>query len=544
MPGQFYLGIDVGTGSARAGIFDNHGVRAGLGTHPLQRWEPQTNFHEQSSEDIWNACGHAVRTALEQATILPTAIRGIGFDATCSLVALDAADRPVTVSPSGDPAQNVILWMDHRAIEQAARINSTRHAALRSVGGNISPEMQAPKLLWLKEHLPDTWSRAARFMDLPDFLTYRATGRDVRSLCTTTCKWNYRARQNQWDDDFFSTIGLEDLAEASHARIGQKVRPQGEPAGELTITAASELGLAAGTPVAISLIDAHAGGLGVLGMHIGDTGRDQLLERRMALICGSSTCHMAVAREERFVPGVWGPYYSAMIPQLWLAEGGQSATGTLIDRIIYEHARAPELRSLASLERVSEYEILNRRLDELARNAQFPAQLTRNVHVYPDFHGNRSPLADPTLRGMICGLTLETDLDALAVEYLATIQAIAQGTRHIIDTLNEHGYRIETLLACGGGTKNERLLREHADVTGCAVVLPEEPEAVLLGAAMLGAVACADQQSIEAAMASMSRPGRIIEPARGAVARYHAAKRQVYRLMLEHQRTYTELMCE
>jgi FGGY-family pentulose kinase len=542
MSGQFYLGIDVGTGSARAAVFDERGVRAGLGTRPLQRWEPRADFHEQSSEDIWNACGHAVRAALKEGGIPARAIRGIGFDATCSLVALDSENQPITVSPTGLAAQNVILWMDHRAVEQAARTNSTGHAALRSVGGSISPEMQAPKLLWLKEHLPGTWAHAARFLDLPDFLSYRATGCDVRSLCTTTCKWNYNAPQNHWNDDFFHAVGLVDLAGAGYARIGQQIRPQGDRAGELTVAAASDLGLEAGTPVAVSMIDAHAGGLGVLGMRICGYGGEQPLERRMALICGSSTCHMAVAREERFVPGVWGPYLSAMIPGLWLAEGGQSATGTLIDHVVYDHARGAELRARERSEGLTAYEILNRSVAELARQFDFPAQLTRDVHVYPDFHGNRSPLADPTLRGMICGLTLEASLEALAVTYLATIQAIAQGTRHIIERLSDHGYCIEMLVACGGGTKNELFLREHADVTGRTVVLPEEPEAVLLGAAMLGAVASADQPSVEAAMVSMSRPGRVINPTRGPVAAYHEAKQQVHRLMLQHQRAYVELM--
>ena len=251
---------------------------------------------------------------------------------------------------------------------------------------------------------------------------------------------------------------------------------------------------------------------------------------------------MAVSREERFVPGVWGPYFSAMVPGLWLAEGGQSATGTLVDRIVYEHARGPDLLAQERAEGRTAYEILNRRIAELAERVEFPAQLSRNLHVYPDFHGNRSPLADPTLRGMISGLTLDTSLDSLAVEYLATIQAIAQGTRSIIEKVNEYGYRVRTLIACGGGTKNELFLREHSDVTGCAVVLPEEPEAVLLGSAMLGAVACGDQPSVEAAMGVMSRPGRIIEPMRGAVAAYHDAKRRVYQRMLEHQRMYAELM--
>lgn len=540
---RFYVGVDVGTGSARAAVFDERGVRAGLGTHRLQRWQPQAEFHEQSSEDIWKACAHAVRAALKEGSIPIENVRGIGFDATCSLVALDSKGLPITVSPSGVADQNVIMWMDHRAIDEAARINATEHKALRSVGGVISPEMEAPKLLWLKRHLPNTWARAARFLDLADFLTYRATGSDARSLCTTTCKWNYRSRQGEWDEEFFKVIGLDDLTAGGHERIGQEIRPQGERAGGLTEQASAQLGLQVGTPVAISLIDAHAGGVGVLGMSLGGSPYDRPMEQRMALIGGSSTCHMAVAREERFVPGVWGPYFSAMVPGLWLAEGGQSSTGTLIDHIVYEHARGNELRAEERApEGLTAYETLNRRIEKLAHNLEFPAQLTRNVHVYPDFHGNRSPLADPTLRGMISGLTLETSRDALAVQYLATIQSLAQGTHAIIERLNEHGYDIEVLIACGGDTKNELFVREHADVTGLPVILPEEPETVLLGAAMLGAVACQDQPTVEAAMVSMSRLGQCIEPAKGAVARYHAAKREVYRLMVQHQRRYAELM--
>jgi FGGY-family pentulose kinase len=542
MSRRFYLGVDVGTGSARAAVFDARGVRAGLGTHPIQRWEPKTDFHEQSSNDIWTACGHAIRAALRDGGIQSAEIRGIGFAATCSLVVLGHADEPITVSPSRAVDQNVILWMDHRAINQAARINGTGHVALRSVGGSISPEMQMPKLLWLKEHLPDTWTSAARFMDLPDFLSYRATGRDVRSLCTTTCKWNYEAPQGRWDDGFFRAIGLGDLAEIGHERIGQYIRPQGERAGELTTVAASELALAAGTPVAVSLIDAHAGGIGMLGMQLEMSRSARPLEDRMALICGSSSCHMAVAQEKRFVPGVWGPYFSAMVPGMWLAEGGQSAAGTLIDHIVYNHARGRDLRAREEAEGLTAYEILNSRLAQMSSDVEFPAQLTRDIHIYPDFHGNRSPLADPNLRGMICGLSLDASLDSLAIQYLAVIQAVAQGTRHILNRLGDHGYRIETLLACGGGTKNEVYLREHADVTGCTVVLPEEPEAVLVGAAMLGAVACDDQPSVQAAMINMSRPGRFVEPAKGRIAAYHDSKWKVHRLMLEHQRGYTEIM--
>ena len=547
---EAFLGIDVGTGSARAGLFDHEGRLLGTATHPIQMWRPQQDFVEQSSNDIWRACCAAVRAAVDQAEVSVDQIRGIGFDATCSLVALDGNDQPVSISPTSNDEQNVIVWMDHRAVEQARRINETNHDVLRYVGGVISPEMQSPKLLWLKEKMPQAWGRAAKFFDLPDFLTYRATGDATRSLCTTVCKWTYLGHEQsdrsdsvgRWDDSFWRGIGLDDLVAENYARIGQRVRPMGEPIAKgLTERAANELGLTPQTPVGVSIIDAHAGGLGVIGAALdGGAPSPQDMERRLALIGGTSSCHMAVANAARFIPGVWGPYFSAMIPEMWLTEGGQSATGSLIDHMIFSHARSAELRSEAKDRTI--YELLNDRLDALATNVEFPAALTNRLHVLPYFHGNRSPRADPTLRGMISGLTLSDTIDDLALLYLATIQAVAHGTRHIIDTLNEHGYAIDTIFACGGGTKNPVFLREHADITGCRVVLAQEPEAVLLGAAILGAVAAGTYGSLLQAMSAMSRAGQTITPSVGEIARYHNAKHAIFQRMNDDQLAYRRLL--
>jgi len=552
-PNPLYLGVDVGTASVRAGLFDSSGRLLGMGQQALHLWRPQADFVEQSSEDIWQACGAAVRVALGQAGVRPSQVRGLGFDATCSLVVLDARDQAVTVSPTGRREQNVIVWMDHRAIEYADQINAVGHDVLQYVGGTISPEMQSPKLLWLKHRLPDTWGQAARFFDLPDFLTYRATGQETRSLCTTVCKWTYLGHQKGgdgpgaiggWDPSYWRQIGLGEFVDEGFARVGTTVRPMGEPiAGGLSTQAARELGLAGGTAVGVSIIDAHAGGLGMLGAPLdGAAPTEEAMERRLALIIGTSSCHMAVSRQPRFVTGIWGPYYSAMIPGLWLTEGGQSATGCLVDHIIGSHARAAELQEAARRDHRTIYALLNERLDVLAGSLAFPAALARELHVLPYLLGNRSPRADPTLRGMITGLQLSDSVDDLARLYLATIQAIAHGTRHIIETMNTAGYRIDTILACGGGTKNEVLLREHADITGCRIVLPREAEAVLLGAAILGAVAAGDQPSVLAAMGAMSHAGDTIRPAGGELVRYHHAKHAVFQRMYDDQMAYRAVM--
>ncbi len=546
-----YVGIDVGTGSARAGIFDARGKRLGMGVCPIQIFKPQEDFVEQSSEDIWRACANAVAQALREAQIGPAdtrRIQGIGFDATCSLVLLDQDDRPVTASPSGNDEQNIIVWMDHRAMDETAAINATRHDVLKYVGGTISPEMETPKLLWLKKHLPRSWSRTARFFDLPDFLTYRATGIDTRSLCTTVCKWTYLGHEGdggRWDEGYFRQIGLGDLADAGFAKIGKVVRPMGEKIGGLTAKSAEELGLAAGTPVGVSIIDAHAGGLGLLGVPLdGAAPSEASLEQRLALIGGTSSCHMAVSVEAKFISGIWGPYRSAMVPGMWLTEGGQSATGALIDFTIHSHARGRELAERAKSESQSVYALLNARLSQLAERDKcaFAGELTRELHVLPDHHGNRSPRADPTLRGMVSGLKLSDTEDSLALLYLATVQAIAHGTRHIIDAMNAKGYSIRTIIACGGDTKNPVFLREHADATGCRVVLAKEPEAVLLGAAMLGAVASGHHPSLLAAMGAMNEAATIIEPTGGDVARFHQAKHRVFQRMHDDQLEYRALM--
>ncbi|HET6566485.1 MAG TPA: FGGY-family carbohydrate kinase [Rhodothermales bacterium] len=541
-----FIGVDVGTGSARAGVFDHNGHMLASAAQPIRLWR-EGEVAEQSTEDIWQACSTAVRQAARDAGITKESVKGIGFDATCSLAVVGADGRPVTVSASGDPQRNVIVWMDHRALEETETVNATGHEVLRYVGGKVSPEMQSPKLLWLKRHLPESWRKAHHFLDLPDYLTFRATGETTRSLCTTVCKWTYlgheERRRGGWSDDFWRSVGLGDLVEEGYGRIGTSVRPMGEALGNgLTPEAAQDFGLLPGTAVGVSIIDAHAGGIGVLGVAPGGSQASDDFEDRLALIGGTSSCHMAASREPRFISGIWGPYYSAMIPGQWLTEGGQSATGALIDHVIFSHVRGPELQRQAATEGRTVYELLNERCTALAARAEYPAFLTRDLHVLPYFHGNRSPRANPTLRGGISGLRLSDSVDELALLYLAAIQAVAYGTRHIVEEMNRAGYRIDTIVACGGGTRNPVFLREHADATGCRILLPREPEAVLLGSAMLGAVAAGAYPALPEAMQAMSSAGAVIEPASGQLARYHDKKYRVFHRMYEDQTAYRSIM--
>uniref|UniRef100_A0A8R7QQ06 Carbohydrate kinase FGGY N-terminal domain-containing protein n=1 Tax=Triticum urartu TaxID=4572 RepID=A0A8R7QQ06_TRIUA len=179
--GGVFLGVDVGTGSARAGLFDDKGKLLGSASSPIQIWK-ERDCVEQSSTDIWHAVCAAVKSACSLANVAPEDVVGLGFTATCSLVAVGADGSPVSVSWNGDSRRDIIVWMDHRALDQAERINSHSSPVLQFYGGSVSSEMQAPKLLWVKENLQKPWSMVYRWMDLGNWLTYRATGDETRSL--------------------------------------------------------------------------------------------------------------------------------------------------------------------------------------------------------------------------------------------------------------------------------------------------------------------------------------------------------------------------
>ncbi len=541
MDQEYVIGVDVGTGSVRVGVFDLRGTMISHSQRDIQLWRPQENFVEQSTADIWASTCFSVRDALAKGNIEPATIVGISFDATCSLVALDSADRPITLSPSKDPEHNVIVWMDHRAVHQAERINALKHKVLRYVGGRISPEMEPPKLLWVKEHLPDTWSRASKFLDLADFMTYRSTGQDVRSLCTTVCKWTYLGKEGRWDRTFFTKIGMGELLRGNH--IGSDIRSMGSYIGDLTKSSAEELGLRTSTKVAVGMIDAHAGGLGVIGLGTGSRLTGRRLEQVLALIGGTSSCHMAVSQQPKFIPGIWGPYYGAMIPGMWLTEGGQSATGSLLDYVIRESSKFELIRENSAEQQMSVYAYLNNTLARMQERSRQGPEIVKDINVLPYFHGNRSPRADPTLKGVMTGLTLEESVEAVARKYYATIQAIAYGTRHIIEEMNRHGYRISRIHACGGGTKNPVWLQEHADITGCEIVLPKEPEAVVLGSAMLAAVGAGKFSSLLDAAATMSSPGERFRP-RKQYAKYHGARYGVFLRMYEDEQKYRKMLAK
>jgi FGGY-family pentulose kinase len=165
-----------------------------------------------------------------ESAVDPQSIKGIGFDATCSLAVFSTdTDEPVPVTgpdfKNDGSDRNVILWLDHRPVQETEKINSTKHKLLKYVGGQMSIEMEIPKALWLKNNMPAELFDRCKFYDLTDALTHMATGNETRSFCSTVCKQGYvpvgvDGSEKGWQQDFFETIGLGDLAKDDFKRMG------------------------------------------------------------------------------------------------------------------------------------------------------------------------------------------------------------------------------------------------------------------------------------------------------------------------------------
>ncbi|KAF8833888.1 actin-like ATPase domain-containing protein [Paxillus ammoniavirescens] len=276
---------------------------------------------------------------------------------------------------------------------------------------------------------------------------------------------------------------------------------------------------------------------------------------RLAVVAGTSTCHLVQSEEGVFVNGVWGPYRDAAFPGWWMNEGGQSSTGQLIDFVITTHTAYPELKEKAREEQKNIHQgqtaLLLELLEKLRQESHVESftELTKDIHFYPDFHGNRSPIADPRMRGAIIGLELNASIADLAKKYYVVLESVALQTRHIIESMNSAGHDITSIYLSGGQARNIVLMQLFADACGIPVVLPaSHSEAVVLGAAMLARIAAENVTTAEQMwkiMVEMTLPGTLVAPAAiPKVKKLLDAKYNIFRETIEIQKRWRQEMEE
>ncbi|MCL2092706.1 MAG: ribulokinase [Treponema sp.] len=514
----YVLGLDFGTDSCRALIVSAHdGSEAASSSAPYKRWarglysDPGENRFRQHPLDHLEAMEEAVHGAVIQAgREIGAAIRAIGIDTTgSSPTAVDASGTPLALREdlAENPSAMFVLWKDHTSLEEAELINRVNQNSiarggpdyLRLNGGLYSSEWYWSKVLHILRKDPQVAASAASFVEHCDWISGLLTGTgDLNTMKRNRCSMSLRAL---WHKDFggypprsfFEEIDPRLLPILDS--LGNQCFPADTQAGFLCDEWAQRFGLPsfgpAKIPVSLGALDAHIGGIG-----------GGVAPGRMVLVAGTSACHILVgeAQSAEALAGICGQEEGSVIPGLMGYEAGQSAFGDLLawyrDLLLWP-LKDPALKGIAA-------SLPDRLLPELEGAASMLGPCAGGLLSLDWHNGRRTPDVNPRLKGAFFGLNLGSDAPRL---YRSLVEALAFGSRAILERFREGGIAVNEISAVGGvACKSPLVMQILSDTLNMPIHVLASQEAVALGSAMCAAAAAGLYSHIPAAQAAMASP--------------------------------------
>ena len=508
MKTNYTIGIDFGTESGRVVLVDvknGKEIATHVTTYPngvMDHKLPITNkllppgFALQSPGDYLMVLKESVPKVIELSGVDPLDVIGLGIDFTaCTLLPVDENFEPLCNNEkwSRNPHSWVKLWKHHGAQEEATRLTELaieREAKwLSRYGNKVSSEWALPKIWETLNQAPEVFEATHVFLEAADWLVAKMTGSLLRNSCGAGYKGLWDKREGYLSKEFLKLLDprLENLYET---KLKGPVAQVGTKAGELTEEMADLMGLTPRISVATGIIDAHAA---VPGVGVATPGK-------LVMVMGTSTCHLVLSDRDARVEGICGVVEDGIIPGLFAYEAGQAAVGDLFAWFVEKNVPY-YLYKEAEKKGIGLHELLEEKASCLRPGESGLLALDWQ-------NGNRSPLVDADLSGLILGQTLRTQPED---HYRALIEATAFGTRLIIDTYKNKGIEIKEIYATGGIPHRNRLLMQiYADVTNMEIKVVSNTLTTAIGAAMLGAVAAGKEnggyESLVEATKNMSNP--------------------------------------
>lgn len=530
--GTFVIGIDFGTDSVRSVVADaRNGEIAGIAVAPYARWaegrycDPHAHRFRQHPLDYLQAMEVSVRSALHQAgSDVASRVRGIAVDTTGSTPVLaDAKGTPLSLCPGfeDDPDAMFILWKDHTAVAEAARINELARTwggvdYTKYEGGVYSSEWFWAKVLHVLETNPAVARAAVTVLEHCDWIPAVLTGTsDITQIKRSRCAAGHKA---MWHPEFGGYPSDEFLAKlnpslpALKATLGTETFTADTPFGTISPEWAAKLGVPEGVVIAVGAFDAHMGAVG------GDIQPHHLLK-----VMGTSTCDMLVVPKtgarEVLVAGICGQVDGSILPGAIGYEAGQSAFGDVfawfkqllgwpLRAILPTLPGAGDSTQDAATDTARRAALADAIMDQLIpalEKAAAEIPPSRSSVIALDWlNGRRTPDADQRLKGAIAGLDLATDAPRI---YRALVEAIAFGSRAIVERFRSEGIRIDGVIGIGGVARKSPLtMQVLADVLDMTVEVRAGEQPVALGAAMFAATAAGLHATVEDAQRAMA-PG-------------------------------------
>ncbi len=442
------IGLDVGTTGCKAVVFAEDGVLLASASREYPVDLPQPSWAEQDLGAVWELALASMGEAIAAAGVRDVAAIGLSVH----------GEAVTPVDADGRPLRPTILGMDTRTDAQNAWLRERFGARelFRKTGMPIHTINTLPKLLWIREHEPDVWAAADKFLLVEDFLIARMTGRAFISSCLASRTQLFDLEAGRWSAEIL------DALELSPERLAA-VAPSGTQVGRLSAGLTDRLGLASAPGVVTGGHDQACGALGVgltqPGLAMVSTGTAEVVEVALGT---------PVVSEPLYEGNI--SVYRATVPGLFLAMT-LNHSGGLALRWFRDGFCEPQL-ARASETDADAYELI------LAGASAEPTRLL----VSPHFAGAGTPTFDTASKGAILGLTFSTTRTDIAK---AILEGLTYELRLNLDLLQAGGVAIDVLRAIGGGARSALWLQLKADVTGIPVITPRVTEAAAFGAALL-----------------------------------------------------------
>lgn len=485
------IGLDIGTTGCKASLFAADGVWLGSASREYRVELPRPGWAEQNLLQVWALAKEAlaellVKTGIRQVLALGLSVHG---------------EAVTPVDERGIPLRPTILGMDTRTSTQNERIRERFGAAgiFEQTGMPIHTVNTLPKLLWIREHEPEIWQAAHRFMLVEDFLLYHMTGEAVISRCLASRTQMYDLRRGGWSAEILAYLGIgeEKLSRLAHS---------GTAVGKMHAALSAEIGFEMPPLVVAGGHDQACGALGVGvtrgGLAEVSTGTAEVVE-------------VALEQPVLSAPILEGnvSVYEHTAAGLYLAMTLNHSGGILLRWFRDTLCEGEMQRAAAS--GTDAYDLMLRAAPDAPTN----------LFVLPHFAGSGTPWFDTRSRGAILGLTFATTRAEIA---RAILEGLTFDLKVNLDILRAGGVPIDTLRAIGGGAKSPLWLQMKADITGIPVAAPIVTEAASFGAALLaGAGAGAFPSAAEAA--SQFLQFRHIYHPRAEVQLRYAERYELYR---------------
>ena len=469
---MYFIGVDLGTSAVKLLLMDEEGKIVNIVSREYPLYFPHPGWSEQKPEDWWNAVVAGIKELTDG--FEKDKVAGISFGGQMhGLVILDSEDNVIR------PA---ILWNDGRTTKETNYLNNViGKDKLSQYTANIAfAGFTAPKILWVKENEPENFKKIAKIMLPKDYIAYKMTGVHSCDYSDASGMLLMDVKNKCWSKEMMEIC---DVKEEQLPKLYESF----EVTGNLTESAAAELGLTTNCKIAAGAGDNAAAAVGT--GTVGDGGCNISLGTSGTIFISSKEFGVDKFNALHSFAHADGNYHL-----MGCMLSAASCNKWWMDEIIGTKDYPAEQKPITD--------------DKLGEN---------NVYYLPYLMGERSPHNNPDARALFIGMSMDTTRADMTQ---AVLEGVAFGLRDSLEVARNLGIKIERTKICGGGAKSPLWKKIIANVMNLKVDVLENEEGPSMGGAMLAAVGCGAYPDVETIGKKFAKVVDTVEPDPELVAKY------------------------